>query len=114
MMSPYTDFEVVDLGNGKYALKADSGNFVARCGGCVVGSTRDILAVHVPNSNGAFAQFKFLLLNNGKWGIQADNGKYADNCTNCSPNAAVTTTVTVGGTNPNSQANAQWDIAYIP
>ncbi|WNG17210.1 fascin domain-containing protein [Cystobacter fuscus] len=114
LSSPFTDFEVVDVGNGKIALKANSGQFVARCGGCIVGSTRDFLTVHAPNSSSSFAQFKLLLLNNGKWGIQADNSKYADNCMNCSPNAAVTSTVTVGSTSPNSQANAQWDIAYVP
>ncbi|MBN9687360.1 MULTISPECIES: fascin domain-containing protein [unclassified Corallococcus] len=115
LASPFTDFEVVDTGNGKYAFKADNGSFVARCGGgCVVGSPRDMLAVHVPNASGAYSQFKFLLLNNGMWGIQADSGKYADSCTNCSPNASVNITVTVTATTPNTQANAQWDVAYVP
>ena len=97
----YAQFEVVDAGGGKIALKSDTGKFVGRCNGCIVkGAQPDVATVHVGDATPAYAQFKPVLLNNGKWGLQADTGKYLARCNACSPGSTVPNTVTVHATAP--------------
>jgi hypothetical protein len=111
----YAQFSVVDVGNGKIALKADTGKFVARCNGCIVGGTTpDSAAVHVTDSSQAYAQFTPVLLANGKYGLKADTGKFLARCNGCSPGSSTPNTVTVHATDPNTQAFAQWNITYLP
>ncbi|ATB43155.1 cytochrome P450 [Cystobacter fuscus] len=112
---PYAQFEVVQVNGGKIALKADNGKFVGRCNGCIVGGkVPDSATVHVADSTPAYAQFKPVLLNNGKWGLQADTGKYLARCNGCSPDASTPNSVTVHATDPNKEAYAQWNLAYVP
>ena len=112
---PYAQFEVVTLGNGKIALKADTGKFVARCNGCIVGGkVPDFVTVHATDSSQPYAQFKPVLLTNGKWALQSDTGKYAARCNGCSPGATTPNSVTVHATDPNKEAYAQWTLATVP
>lgn len=47
--SPWAQFNLLRLKNGKYALQADSGNFVARCNNCIPkGAYPNSAFVHVP------------------------------------------------------------------
>ncbi|WP_157951162.1 hypothetical protein [Cyanothece sp. BG0011] len=104
-----SQFEVVDAGNGKISLKADTGKYVARCQGCIKeGTVRDFLTIHVSDPSIAPAQFTPQLLSNGKYTLKADTGKYVARCQGCSPTAKVDT-VAVHVTDPNNAA-AQWNI----
>jgi hypothetical protein len=113
--SQWTRFEVVDVGGGKVALKADNGEFVVRCNGCIVGGSQPDFAVFkVTDSAQAFAQFTPELLPNGKYAFKADTGKYLSRCQGCSPGATTPNTVTVGSTNPANEPFAQWAITFLP
>lgn len=113
--APYAQFQMINMGNGKIALKADSGKFVARCNGCIVGGTTpDSAAVHEANSAAAYAQFTPVLLANGKYGLKADTGKFLARCNGCSPGSSTPNTVTVHATDPNTQAYAQWNLIFLP
>jgi hypothetical protein len=111
----YAQFSVVNVGNGKIALKADTGKFVARCNGCIVnGAKPDFATVHVTDSTQPYAQFTPVLLANGKYGLKADTGKFLARCNGCSPGAKVPNQVAVHATDPNTEAYAQWNIIFLP
>ena len=109
---PYAVFEVVDVGQGKIALKADTGQFVARCLNCIVGGRfPDFVTVHVAGPvPPPFAQFTPEALPNGKIALKADTGKYVNRCRQCSSSATVSDTVTINVTNPLTDASAQWTV----
>ncbi len=112
---PYAHFEVVDVGNGKIALKADTGKYVARCNGCIVGGTYpDFVTVHVDDPSLPWAQFTPERLENGKYALKADTGKYVSRCRNCSPSSAYPDTVTIHIDDPKNAPSAQWTVNYIP
>jgi hypothetical protein len=109
--APFAWFEVVDAGNGKVALKADTGKFLGRCLNCIVGATvANSLTIHVSGSAPppAYAQFTPEKLANGKIALKADNGLYLAQCNQCVPGAAKSETVTIHATDPKNQAAAQW------
>jgi hypothetical protein len=111
--APYAWFDVVDAGNGKVALKADTGNYIARCQGCIVGATYpNSLTVHVSGAAPppAYAQFTPEKLANGKIALKADTGLYLARCRGCSPNAAYPDTVTIHSANPSQEPWAQWTL----
>lgn len=46
--SPYAQFELTRLSNGKYTLKADTGEYLARCNNCVPGGAYpDSAFIHI-------------------------------------------------------------------
>jgi hypothetical protein len=53
------------------------------------------------------------LLASGKYGLKADTGKFLARCNGCSPGATTPNTVTVHGTDPNTEAYAQWRIIVL-
>ncbi len=109
----FARFEVVDVGGGKIALKADSGKYVTRCRNCIVGGAyEDSVTIHVDNPNGSFAQFTPEMVADGKYALKSDNGKYLARCRNCSPGAAYPDTVTVHAKKTDSFAH--WNIIYLP
>jgi len=114
----YAQFEVVNVGGGKIALKADTGKFAARCRNCIVDAAYpDFLTVHVDNQSAPYAQFTPVFLDNGNYALRADTGNYVARCRNCSPDAAYPDSVTihVEGDNPNRLPGyAQWNIIYLP
>lgn len=114
--SPWAQWEIENLGNGKYALKADSGKYLARCNSCIPGGAYpDSAFVHVDNPDGQpWAQWEIELLGNGKYSLKADSGKYAGRCNNCVPGAAYPDNVMVHCTNPEGEPWAQWDIIFLP
>lgn len=112
---PYAQFEVIDVGGGKIALKSDTGKYVARCNGCVSGGAKpDFLTIHVTKPCVPYAQFTPELLSNGKYALKADTGKYVARCNGCSPTSAYPDTVTVHVTDPTNAPYAQWNMIYIP
>lgn len=113
---PYARFQLVDVGGGKIALKADNGNWVARCRGCIVGGrTDDFVTMHVPGTlpPPAYAQFTPVLLSNGKYALRADTGLYVSRCESCSPGATTRDQVTIHVPDPNTAPYAQWTIIPI-
>jgi hypothetical protein len=109
--APYGQFEVVDAGNGRIALKSDTGKFVARCNNCIVGGrVPDFATVHATDPSATFAQFTPELLPNGKVALKADTGKYLNRCRSCSTSATVSDTVTVNATRPQTDPTAQWSV----
>jgi hypothetical protein len=110
---PWARFDVVDVGGGKVALKADTGKFVARCSSCIAGGTKpDFATVHATDSSQAYAQFTPELLPNGKYAFKADTGNYLSRCDGCSP-STTHSTVTMHVTNPANEPAAQWAITFI-
>ncbi|MDB9537445.1 hypothetical protein PN451_16685 [Dolichospermum planctonicum CS-1226] len=111
---PYAQFEVVNVGNGKIALKADTGKYLARCNSCIVGgSSPDSATIHVTDPSAPYAQFTPELLDNGKYALKADTGKYLARCNSCSPGAAYPDTVTIHVDSPVGASYAQWNMIPI-
>ncbi len=111
---PYAQFEVVDVGGGKIALKSDLGKYVARCNLCIVGGvTPDFLVIHGTDPSSPHAQFTPELLSNGKYALKANSGKYVARCNGCSPTAVTPDTVTVHVDDPTNKPHAQWNIIPI-
>jgi hypothetical protein len=110
----FARFEVVDVGNGKIALKADTGKFLARCNACIVGGTKpDFVTIHATDPSQAYAQFTPELLSNGKYALRADTGKYVARCNGCSPGSSQADTVTAHVDDPRSSPLAQWNIVPV-
>lgn len=113
--APYAQFEMIDLGNGKVALRSDLGQYVARCNGCVSGGAYpDFVTIHVTDPSVPYAQFDLELLPNGKYALKADTGKYVSRCNGCSPTAAYPDTVTIHVNDPSDAPYAQWRLVYLP
>lgn len=111
---PYAQFEVIDMGGGKIALKSDLGKYVARCNSCVKGGAYpDFLTIHVTDPSVPYAQFTPELLSNGKYALKADTGKYVARCNGCSPSAAYSDTVTVHVEDPTDAPYAQWEMIFV-
>ena len=90
--SPYAQFSLQRLANGKYALQADTGNYLGRCNSCVPGGAyADGSFVHVSPAtlpSAPYAQFDLQRLANGKYALQTDTGFYLGRCNGCVPNGA--------------------------
>ncbi|MDJ0800591.1 MAG: hypothetical protein QNJ51_27925 [Calothrix sp. MO_167.B12] len=114
--SPWAHWEIEHLDNGKYALKADSGKYMARCNNCISdGAYPDSVFVHATNPNGEpWAQWEIERLDNGKYTLKADSGNYAARCNNCVPGGAYPDNVMVHSTNPSGEPWAQWEIIFLP
>ncbi len=112
----YARFQLVDAGGGKIALKADNGNWVARCRDCITGgTTADFVTMHVSGTlpPPAYAQFTPVLLSNGKYALRADTGYYVSRCDTCSPWATTQDQVTAHVSDPDTAPSAQWNIVPI-
>ncbi|MFY0563661.1 fascin domain-containing protein [Archangium lansingense] len=109
---PFVRFEVVDAGNGKIALKADTGKYVARCHGCIVQATiEEFATIHATGATPpGIARFTPELLPNGKVAFKADTGKYLARCKDCSPTSKTPNTVGIHATDARKQAVAQWTV----
>ncbi|EQC35232.1 hypothetical protein SDRG_07460 [Saprolegnia diclina VS20] len=83
--NPWAVWKVTNTGNGKLALQADSGNFLARCNNCAPGAAYpDEAFVHVKDwRTGPWAQWTCVDAGNGKIAFQADSGNYLARCNNC-------------------------------
>ncbi|DAZ94594.1 TPA: hypothetical protein N0F65_005357 [Lagenidium giganteum] len=61
--APWAQWTVVPLGGDRIALMSDTGNFLARCNGCVGGgAVPDFAFVHAPNAEDPWTQFKVACL----------------------------------------------------
>lgn len=74
------------------ALRADNGNYLSRCSGCIPGLKEDLrtetVFLHVSEDkllNTAPAQWKLQKLDNGKYALKADDGKYLSRCQGGNP-----------------------------
>ena len=71
----------------KVALKADSGNYLARCNNCSPGGAYpDSAFVHVKEAelmSSPWAQFALKKMDNGNYVLKADSGNYVARCNNC-------------------------------
>ncbi len=110
-------FEMHKLKDGRYAFKADSGNWVAMCTDCIEnGAKKDFITVHAKAASEddipSWAKFKVVELSDGKVALKADNGKFVGRCTQCSPGAAYPEQVTAH-VDDSDEAYAQWEIEDI-
>ena len=114
--SPWAQWELQHLDNGKYALKGDNGKYMARCNTCIPGGAYpDSVFVHVTDVNSSpWAQWEIAQLGNGKYTLKADSGKYAARCNECVPGGAYPDNVMVHVADPNDAPWAQWDIIFLP
>ena len=117
---PYAQFEIVNVGSGKIALRADTGKYAARCRNCIVnGAYPDFLTVHIDDPSLPYAQFtpEYVYDANGnlKLALKADTGKYVARCRNCSPGAAYPDQVTihVDADDLVTSPWALWDLQYM-
>ncbi|KAG9401732.1 hypothetical protein AC1031_007445 [Aphanomyces cochlioides] len=95
---PWAQWTCEDADNGKIALKADSGKYLARCNNCVRSGPADVAFVHAPAWKGSpWAQFEVEYLKRASncyfkdgdvIALQADTGKYVTRCRNCIAHAA--------------------------
>jgi hypothetical protein len=108
----YAKFTVVDMKNGKVALKADNGMYLTRCRSCVTGGPADVITVHVDNPNAGYAQFTPVSMGNGKFAFKTDTGKYMARCRNCSPGATTNDILSNHVDNPNA-AYAQFKVEIL-
>ena len=62
--APWAQWEIERLGNGKYSLKSDSGNYAGRCNSCVPGGAYpDNVMVHCTDpENEPWAQWEIIFL----------------------------------------------------
>ncbi|OQR88590.1 cytochrome P450, partial [Thraustotheca clavata] len=83
--SPWAKWTVVNTGNGKIALQADSGKYLGRCNNCAYWAAYpDEAFVHVSDWRSApWAQWKCHDVGDGKIALEADSGKYLARCNNC-------------------------------
>ena len=83
--SPWAQWTPEDLGNGKWAFKADSGKYLARCENCVTGGiTPNYAFVYADSSADPKAQWTVTWrFPDGKVSLQADFGNYLKRCTRC-------------------------------
>ncbi len=118
--SPWAQFTIQHLDNGKYAFQADSGNYLSRCNNCIPNEAYpDSAFIHVPPAELAgspWAQFTLQLLENGKYALKADSGNYLARCNNCIPGAAYPDSAFIH-VPPSDLAGspwAQWQIIILP
>lgn len=108
----YALFTVKKMSNGKFAFRADTGKYLARCRGCVRGGPSDILTVHESNPHAGYAQFEVQALINGKFTLRADTKNYVARCQGCSPRAAKPNIAAIHVPDY-SGAYAQWTITLV-
>jgi hypothetical protein len=118
----YAQWELRKLDNGKYALKSvDSGNYLARCRGCVPGGAKpDSAFVHVTEekvNTAPYAQWELRKLDNGKYALKSvDSGNYLARCRGCVPGGAKPDNAFVHVTEEEVKTApyAQWEIILKP
>ncbi|KAF0696315.1 hypothetical protein As57867_012875, partial [Aphanomyces stellatus] len=112
-------WRVYNTGDGRLALQANSGNYLARCAGCaptaVPGPTyRDQAFVHVSDWHGKdWAQWRCYDVGGGKIALQADTGNYLARCNNCIIGALYPDTAFVHVTDWRDKSWAQWTVRNL-
>ena len=98
---------------GVYALKADTGRYLARCNGCVTSSVSpDSASVDAATSSDTLAKWSLSKRPSGRWVLQMDTGRFLARCTNCGA-GAYPDSAFVHVESPDSQY-AQWSISQRP
>ncbi|OQR86307.1 cytochrome P450 [Thraustotheca clavata] len=114
--NPWAVWKVTNTGNGKLALQADNGNYLARCNGCAPGAAYPNEAfVHVKDWHGApYAQWTCVDNGNGKISLQSDSGEFLGRCNGCLGGGAYPDSAFVHvGTTSNSPW-AQFNVDRLP
>ncbi|MEB3883084.1 hypothetical protein [Lyngbya sp. CCY1209] len=114
--SPWAHWEIEHLDNGKYILKADTGNYLSRCNNCIPGGAYpDSVFVHVTDAASTpAAQWEIERLDNGKYAFKANTGNYMSRCNNCISGGAYPDSVFVHVADAASTPAAQWEIIFLP
>ncbi|KDO35145.1 hypothetical protein SPRG_01212 [Saprolegnia parasitica CBS 223.65] len=109
--SPWAQWTVVNTGNGKIALRADSGKYLSRCNNCAPGAAHpDEAFVYVDDwTTAPWAQWTCKEAGDGKVALQADSGKFLARCNNC-VGGAYPDTAMVHAKTFNGTRYAQWTI----
>ncbi|KAK9702425.1 hypothetical protein K7432_011242 [Basidiobolus ranarum] len=107
----YLQWEVTELGNGKIALRSDTGNYMGRCHTCYKQEVHyDSASVHVkpqdlPNS--PWAHWTLNCVDDNHITLQADTGNYLSRCRNCISGATYPDSAFVHNNDPKA-AYAIW------
>ncbi len=117
--SPYAHWTLEKLANGKYALRTDTGNYLARCNGGIPNAAHpDSAMVHVSGAqlkDSPWAQWTIEKLGNGKFALRGDNGNYLARCYGCVPGAAYPdgAFLHIGKDQVNAAPYAQWTFVLV-
>lgn len=111
--NPWAQWTPVDLGNGKWAFKADTGKYLARCTRCVTnGAYPDFAFVQATATTDPAAQwtveYKFPT---GNVNLQADTSAFLARCNNCGPGATADS-ASLHETNP-ANPWATWAVEVV-
>lgn len=104
--APYTQFTVTPLPNGKFALRADTGKYLAVCDGCVPGggAARFTATMHVTDPNIPWAQWTIRPGSAaGTYTLQSEptGGYFLTPCQGCVPGGAEPYSATLHIKDPN-------------
>ncbi|ETV81041.1 hypothetical protein H257_05661 [Aphanomyces astaci] len=97
--SPWAQWVCVDAGNGKIALQADSGRYLARCNSCLPGAYPNAAFVHATSVSEAYAQWT-VVSKNPSVGLCAPNAITPPPTTTCIPTSAPAPITTAPTTKP--------------
>lgn len=105
----WAKFKVYSASNGKIALQADNGRYLARCNSCWRNgaSYSDSAFVHSTNPNASWSHWTLVPNKDGTYGLRADTGKYLARCRYCVRGGATSDYAFVHSTNPNT-AYTKW------
>ena len=97
----------------KIALRADNGQYLARCDGCIPGTSYSNIAfIHADTQETPYAQWDLMKLDNGKYALRADNGIYMARCDECIPRAAYPNSAFIHAQTA-AASPAQWDLMRL-
>jgi len=85
-------------------LKSDNGNYLARCRGCITGSTEvDQATVHISDGNaGPYVYWQVEYVSSSQIRLKSDTGNYLSRCNSCVPGAIYRDIATIHISDPNS------------
>lgn len=98
----------------KIALRADNGQYLARCAGCIRGARYDHALIHASSSSAKSAQWDLIKLSNGKYVLRSDSGLYLSRCSGCVRNPPTSyDPITIHSDSPRSSEAAQWKFTRL-
>ncbi|KAK9768627.1 hypothetical protein K7432_000612 [Basidiobolus ranarum] len=107
----YLQWDVVELGNGKIALRADSGLYLGRCSKCYkMESHYDSASIHVMEKDlrsSPWAHWELGCVGGNKITLKGDTGNYLSRCNGCVTGGAYPDSAFVHNSSPN-ESSAIW------
>jgi hypothetical protein len=113
-LAGWNAWDVVDAGQGKIGLRADTQRFLSRCHHCAGSNelSNDSLTMHINDLEGNVQAQWTPIYHNGKVLLRADTGKFIALCVNCLKTAGQNNTAFVNAKSI-GDPNAQWTMEVI-